>query len=423
MAFGQQYPLGVVQRFVSMVIDKGASFRCAAGALELLTPPASPEENSPVWSTGRLWLLRIGLAALDRPKIIADDWVLMLDHSIQIGRYKCLVILGLRLVDFTIARPLQHRDMELIDLVPMESATKQTVALCLENAAAKTGVPRAILSDHGADLHGAIEIFQRQHPETSEFYDIKHKAACLLKARLERDAQWKQFASLAGQAKFATQQTDAACLVPPSQRSKARFMNLGDLVKWGRNTLALLDDPSHLEGLPVSSEQAQSKLGWLAQFRESLAKWSAYHEVIEATLDFVRCRGIYVGAGQDLANALPPASEEAANELRGELIAFVTAESSKARAGEILPGTTEVLESCFGKLKAMEDGQSKSGFTGLVLSLGAMVSTWTAEAIRKALEEFSVRDVTNWCREKLGITVQSQRRQVYGKLKCATKPG
>jgi hypothetical protein len=313
--------------------------------------------------------------------------------------------------------------MELIDLVPMESATKQTVALCLENAAAKTGVPRAILSDHGADLHGAIEIFQRQHPETSEFYDIKHKAACLLKARLERDAQWKQFASLAGQAKFATQQTDAACLVPPSQRSKARFMNLGDLVKWGRNTLALLDDPSHLEGLPVSSEQAQSKLGWLAQFRESLAKWSAYHEVIEATLDFVRCRGIYVGAGQDLANALPPVSEEAANELRGELIAFVTAESSKARAGEILPGTTEVLESCFGKLKAMEDGQSKSGFTGLVLSLGAMVSTWTAEAIRKALEEFSVRDVTNWCREKLGISVQSQRRQVYGKLKCATKPG
>jgi hypothetical protein len=41
------------------------------------------------------------------------------------------------------------------------------------------------------------------------------------------------------------------------------------------------------------------------------------------------------------------------------------------RIGERLPGTTEVLESCFGKLKGLEDGQSKSGFTGLVLSLGA----------------------------------------------------
>ena len=97
MARGQQYPLGVVQRFVSMVIDNGASFRCAAGALDLFLLPTSPEENSPAWSTGRLWLLRIGLAALVGPKIRADDWVWMVDHSIQIGTCKCLVILGLRL--------------------------------------------------------------------------------------------------------------------------------------------------------------------------------------------------------------------------------------------------------------------------------------------------------------------------------------
>ncbi len=44
-------------------------------------------------STGRLWLLRIGLAALLRPKTIANDWVWLVDHSIQIGRCKCLVIL------------------------------------------------------------------------------------------------------------------------------------------------------------------------------------------------------------------------------------------------------------------------------------------------------------------------------------------
>jgi hypothetical protein len=158
VARGQQYPLGVVQRFVAMVIDNGASFRCAAAALDLFLPPPGPDQACPVWSTGRLWLLRIGLAALVGPKIIADDWVWMVDHSIQIGTGKCLVILGLRLSEFPIAAPLCHQDMELIDLVPMDSATKQTVALCLEDGVAKTGVPRAILSDHAADLHGAIEL-------------------------------------------------------------------------------------------------------------------------------------------------------------------------------------------------------------------------------------------------------------------------
>ena len=153
--------------------------------------------------------------------------------------------------------------MELIDLVPMKNATKQTVAVCLEDAVAKTGVPRAILSDHGADLHGATETFRGQHPETDELYDIKHKAACLLKARLEKDPRWKQFATLSGQTKFATQQTQLACLVPPSQRTKARFMNLGELVKWGRQTLALLDDPSPLEGWGCRrSKCTPSWAGW-----------------------------------------------------------------------------------------------------------------------------------------------------------------
>ena len=95
----------------------------------------------------------------------------------------------------------------------------------------------------------------------------------------------------------------------------------------------------------------------------------------------------------------------------------------KARPGERLPGTTEVVESCFGKLKALEDGQSKGGFTGLVLSLGAMVSAWTAERIGEALECCRVRDVLDWCDEALGQSVQSQRQQAYGRPAGATEPG
>ena len=150
-------------------------------------------------------------------------------------------------------------------------------------------------------------MFIDRHPETDEVYDIKHMAACLLKARLEKDERWKSFASQSGLAKSAIQQTELAFLVPPSQRSKARFMNLHELVKWGRETLALIDDPCRLEAAPfkVSMERVRAKLGWLVEFREALAEWSQWHEVIEAALNFVRCRCLYVGAGVDMAAALP----------------------------------------------------------------------------------------------------------------------
>jgi len=182
---------------------------------------------------------RIGPAAFLRPKEIADDWVWIVDHSIQIGQCKCLVILGIRLRDFPRGRPLCHQDMEPIALVPMMSSTKHTVAARLEEVVCRTGVPRAILDDHGADLHGGVEIFREAHPRTSEFYDIKHKAACLLKSRLENNPRWKEYASQSGQTKSAVQQTALACLTPPSHRSKARFMNVDGLVDWGVKTLAL----------------------------------------------------------------------------------------------------------------------------------------------------------------------------------------
>ena len=81
-----------------------------------------------------------------------------------------------------------------------------------------------------------------------------------------------------------------------------------------------------------------------------------------------------------------------------------------------------MLESCFGKLKGLEDGQSKSGFTGLVLSLGAIVSKRSIETIGEVLERCRVRDVWDWCREKLGVSVQSLRKQAYTKTKWQQIP-
>ena len=49
-----------------------------------------------------------------------------------------------------------------------------------------------------------------------------------------------------------------------------------------------------------------------------------------------------------------------------------------------------MLESLFGKLKSLEHDQSKSGFTGLVLSLGAMVTRLTPESIAEALDRVRV---------------------------------
>ncbi|MCP4539942.1 MAG: hypothetical protein GY832_22610 [Chloroflexi bacterium] len=65
----------------------------------------------------------------------------------------------------------------------------------------------------------------------------------------------------------------------------------------------------------------------------------------------------------------------------------------------------------------VEQDQAKSGFTGLLLSIGAMVSTTTSDVILKALETVPTKKVLLWCKETLGQSVQANRQLVFASPK------
>jgi hypothetical protein len=371
----------------------------------------------PHYTTVRLWLLRVGLHKLNRPKEQASDWVWIIDHSNQIGKEKCLVILGVRVSQLPPPGkdyPLRLEQMEPIELEPVTVSDKEVVYRQLEASATRCGVPRAIIDDHGGDVAGGVELFREAHPGTIEIYDITHKAACMLKARLERDEPWKAFAAKAGQTKCNIQQTELAFLVPPSQRSKARFMNLGTLIAWGAKTLAIVDNPGPEVLQYTTRERIEEKLGWLRQFREPLQSWSEMELTIDVTVDFVRTQGLYRGAAKDLRKRLSKLSVgQSARQLGEDLEKFVADQARQVRPGERLPACSEVIETCFGKFKSLEREQAKGGFTGLLLALAACVAERTQEVVHEALQRTRTEDVIAWIRTKLGATVGSKRRVAY----------
>jgi hypothetical protein len=378
----------------------------------------------PHFTTVRSWLLRLGHYHLHRAKQHGNDWIWIIDHSNQIGQEKCLVILGVRASQLPPPGeefPLRLSQMEPIELEPVIVSDKEVVYRQLEANVAKTGVPRAIISDHGGDLAGGIELFREKHPQTLDLYDITHKAACLLKARLERDEQWSAFASQAGQTKCRIQQTEWSFLVPPSPRLKARYMNLGELIGWGKKTLEILDNPGPEVLKHGTVERLNEKLGWLGQYREGLARWSEMEQTIDVAVDFVRTRGLYRGAGKDLRKRLRALTlGPVAARLGQDLAEFVTTQARRLRRGERLPCSSEVLESCFGKFKTLEREQSKTGFTSLLLALAACVSERTQEVVHDALQTSKTRHMIDWVKTHLGETLGSKRRCAYQAQKGTT---
>jgi hypothetical protein len=397
--------------FLDFILSAATGLRGAGRAMALAMAVVSPPLASPCWSTGRLWLLRLGYYKLTRPQPHASDWVWIVDHTAQMGAATCLVILGVRLSalgpdDYG----LGHEQVEPLALFPVTRSNGQVVYEQLEQTIARTGVPREIVSDTGSELHAGVSRFCRAHPETASISDIKHQTALLLKHDLQRDADWETFCQLATHTRNQVQQTPLAALAPPNQRTKSRYMNVDRLVVWGDRMLAFLD--RQLSPYPQTFDPAQVevKYGWLRTFRQPLRQWGELLAIVTTTEEFVRKHGLYRRCHVELDQQLAGLAQTARGKrMRQDLLRFIREESFKAKAHEHLVGSSEVLESVLGRFKQLEREQVKSGFTGLLLSLAALVSTTTPEVIQMALERVRTKQVVAWCKNTLGKSVQAQR--------------
>lgn len=377
----------------------------------------------PHWTTGRLWLMRLGHAMLTLPLEQADDWLWLMDHTVQIGQEKCLLIVGIRSRD--LPKPgecLRYQDLHLIALVVRKSWTRQEVDDALEQATKRTGVPRAIVNDYGVDVHGGVILFQERHKQTAEMYDIKHKAACLLKHRLEKESAWQEFQGLVGKTRCAIQQTEMAFLVPPAPKPKARFMNLHPQLAWADGVLDLLHETPAAVQKWVRPERLQEKLGWLEEFAPKLAEWSEWQQVVNIAVEFVDRQGVYRTVLKELWRQMPQEfAHESSRDLAKDLMRFVASQAKQAKPGERLPASTEVLESCFGKMKELEKQQARGGFTSFVLSFGALLAETTTKAVDAAMKHSATKEVFKWCKEHLGTTLFGKRKIAFAQ--CATKDG
>lgn len=416
------YGSNTICLFLRLVMS-GVSLRGVPRVLAVIAEAFGLPLEIPHWTTGRLWLMRLGHAMLTMPLKPAEDWAWLTDHSVQIGQEKGLAILGIRLRDLPRqGKCLEAKDLHLIAWIPRKSWTRREVDEALEQATQQTGVPRVIVDDHGVDLAGGVKFFQERHARTVEIYDLKHKAACLLKHRLEKEPHWQAFQRQIGQTRCEVQQTEMAFLGPRAPKPKARFMNLQSQLAWAEGVLDVLHEPPAEVQEWVRPERLQEKLGWLEEFAAPVAEWSEWQQVVNTSVAFVNRHGVYRGAAKELRRQLPRKfAHPSSAALAKELTTFVASQSRQAKPGERFPGSTEILESCFGKMKVLEKQQSQSGFTGFMVSFGAMLAKTTATVVTAAMRHSGTQDVYQWCKEHLGTTLFAQRKLAFAQ--GATKPG
>ena len=363
----------------------------------------------PVFSTIRDWVLKLGHYKLTSPKE-PGQWVLIIDSSIQMGSMKCLLILGVRIDKPTKNGDYQlsHCDVEPIILKTLKSSPGEVIDETLREAENLIGGAfQGVLTDQANEFKRGISIYNTNVNKTVHLFDINHKLDLIVKKEFEADELWKCFTTKANQTLHKLKLTEFSHLVPPKQRQKNRFLSEIDSVKWGIKLLNFF----YQYGNTMPQEQLD-KISWISQYELTLARYLQISNISKIAIDHVRKKGYYIGCHKDFMEYfLDHESTNMVPEFYQKVCKAIEEECIKLPVGVRIPGSSEVIESTFGKFKQLEKGNASGGLSSLVLSIPAFLGKTTKEIVAKAMENTKISSVQSWVKENLGITFWSKRRR------------
>jgi hypothetical protein len=401
------YSASLISKAIELVLYANNSFRGAARSLEVLCGEVG--NACPSFSSVRNWVLRLGLYELERPKPLGDDWALILDHTIQIGPHKALLVLGVQLSelagrDFCLA----HQDVAVLGLEVCERSNGLKVLESLERIKEQVGEPRLLISDAGSDIKKAAELFCEKHTQTDWIPDVGHRMARLLEAELKEDPHWQSFLRQAALCRSRCQQTPLSPLMPPVQRTKARWMNLKPLITWG---LDVIQNPAP-EWAPPS--ELKRIFGWLDDFEEELSEFWMMMHMGEETCRIIKLGGIDSEQLENCHEMLEEFSHGRRLRRHAEGIQQYLKEiQSKLRPGDRLLGSSDIIESIFGKYKYLVERSPEQAISRLILAIGAVTSARTPEVIHEAMERVSMESVEQWFSKYIAQSACSLRRKAF----------
>ena len=268
---GHHYPAEIVKLGIEQVVHSLNSLRGSQKTFDLFNQYF--KIGVPSYNSIRSWMLRVGLYELKQQPKYDEDWIMMLDATIELGNLKCLGILGIpmsRLSDTGYA--LKHLDVDVLELVVLSSCTGEVVNQQLEQVIKQhKRPPLQIVSDHGGDIKKGIGLYKQKHPKLIWTHDITHAMALLLKKELDTDETYQTFMRQGNVTRQQIKQTPLYFLSPPKQRPKARYLNIESRVRWAQQLLhyqdqadfSVINPQYQLDKLALSLLQTQLDPGTL----------------------------------------------------------------------------------------------------------------------------------------------------------------
>ncbi len=380
---------------------------------------------------------------------------------------------------------LNHHDLEVLTIEVVDTTKGEIIYSKINNLANIVGKPLQIISDHGSDLKKGIELYITENPEIIYTYDFTHQIALWLKQELSNNQKFQEFLHQCNLTRSQIQQTALSFLIPPAQRSKARYHNIDILVNWGlkvlqywkkqdfslistqfiidRETLFILREKIEKTSLcklakslgtqasdlnsfsqlitdkietklcrkksQIISQAAEvgrrkflEKLGWLFTYEKELHIYAEILEVFHLAKKQLNQQGIHQKSQLDWLELTENFSDLPwIKSSQQKVSQYLNIEGEKIPRYRTFLARSDIIESIFGKYKIFSSFSPNSEINEMILTLLLSTTELTPDKVLQAMESIQIADVTAWSKEVFGQSMLSKRKVAFSTEENYTK--
>lgn len=369
------------------------------------------------------WTLRLGLGLLKQVKPVCESWVAIMDHSIDIGTKKALVVLRVPM-DALVKRgsAIQLQDCECIGVTVSEKANGENIAIDLENIFCRAGRPAAIIKDRDYTLQKGVRLYiKKQMVEIPVVEDIGHVVASALRDQFEKTSGYKQFATLISHAAKRLRQTNMAFLIPPKLRTKGRFQSISTLGKWANKMLEVLGVKGRAK---KGGELARLRaaLPGFARLKPFIKEFANTTAIASKVMEVLKNRGLNRLTHEQcsqLADQLPLNCKVKAR-LKTWLQHHIEIQTKLTPLPLLV--SSDIIESLFGRFKHAIERSPQADMNRTTLLIPALCGRLDETKIAQALILARHNDLKIWEEQAIPYTVRKKRQAFFGKNEIQ-KPG
>jgi hypothetical protein len=350
-----------------------------------------------------LWVKKLGYYCISVEKEKADDWILVLDESIGIGKETMLLILGIRRrrIDFT--RPLKVQDMTPLVVKSRESWTGEAIFAEIEYCKRQLGKVIYATTDGSSAIKKALRLAEMPH-----VYDVTHAIAIMLEKLYKKDETFIKLTGAMGAMRLKLCCSQYAHIMPPNQRSKSRFLNLEIISQWGSNVINVLENKK-------VKEKERDLLSWVVALKPFILEMQSIMAAVEQLSVLLKHNGLNQKTYKECLKILkssPPSAKQAV--FKALFIEYLNNNMQRrSTKKETLMCTDDIIETIFGRYKNELNQNPMNGVTDMVLIIPAMTSTLNQEEVMKAIDGNTIAQVKRWQKDNLCDSLSVKRNEFY----------